>query len=92
MSKAEKLEIFLSPEIAAAVEEAVVGGEYESASHVISDALREWQIGRAGEGLSVEELRRLVQEGIDSGPGRFESIEEIIAEAHKRIDEKKMGS
>jgi antitoxin ParD1/3/4 len=92
MSKAEKLEIFLSPEIAAAVEEAVVGGEYESASHVISDALREWQIGRAGEGLSVAELRRLVQEGIDSGPGRFESIEEIIAEAHKRVDEKKTGS
>jgi antitoxin ParD1/3/4 len=92
MSEAEKLEIFLSPEIAAAVEEAVVGGEYESASHVISDALREWQIGRAGEGLSVEELRRLMQEGIDSGPGRFESIEEIIAEAHKRIDEKKTGS
>ena len=36
MSKVEKLEIFLSPEIAAAVEEAVSGGEYESASHVIS--------------------------------------------------------
>jgi antitoxin ParD1/3/4 len=74
------------------VEQAVIGGEYESASHVISDALREWQINRAGEGLSVEELRRLVQEGIDSGPGREISIEEIIAEAHKRADEKKTGS
>ena len=92
MSKVEKIEIFLSPEIAAAVQEAVSGGEYESASHVISDALLEWQIGRAGEGLSVEELRRLVQEGIDSGPGREISIEEIKEEVRRRTEAKKAAS
>jgi antitoxin ParD1/3/4 len=86
MTKAEKLEVFLSPEIAAAVKDAMAGGEYNSVSDVISDALSEWHISRAGDGLTVEELRQLVQEGIDSGPGRFESIEEIIAEAHRRLD------
>ena len=77
-----------SATIAAAVDEAVSGGEYESASHVISDALREWQINRAGEGLSVEELRRLVQEGIDSGPSREISIDEIKEEVRRRTEAK----
>ena len=53
---------------------------------MISDALREWQITRAGEGLSVEELRRLVQEGIDSGPGREISIDEIKEEVRRRTE------
>jgi antitoxin ParD1/3/4 len=37
----------------------------------------------------VEELRRLVQEGLDSGPGRYMSIEEIKTEAKRRFEETK---
>ena len=92
MSKAEKMDVILAPEIAAAVEEAVSSGEYASASEVIADALLEWQINRAGEGLSVEELRRLVQEGIDSGPGREISINEIKEEVRRRTEAKKEAS
>ena len=92
MSKAEKMDVVLAPEIAAAVEEAVSSGEYASASEVIADALLEWQINRAGEGLSVEELRRLVQEGIDSGPGREISINEIKEEVRRRTEAKKEAS
>ena len=92
MSKAEKMDVVLPPEIAAAVEEAVSSGEYASASEVIADALLEWQINRAGEGLSVEELRRLVQEGIDSGPGREISINEIKEEVRRRTEAKKEAS
>ena len=33
----------------------------------------------------VEELRRLVQEGIDSGPGRYISFEEIKEEIERRL-------
>jgi antitoxin ParD1/3/4 len=32
------------------------------------DALRDWRLRRKIESLETEELRRLVQEGIDSGP------------------------
>ena len=92
MSKAKKMDVVLAPEIAAAVEEAVSSGEYASASEVIADALLEWQINRAGEGLSVEELRRLVQEGIDSGPGREISINEIKEEVRRRTEAKKEAS
>ncbi|MER9304575.1 type II toxin-antitoxin system ParD family antitoxin [Mesorhizobium sp. M0496] len=46
----------------------VAAGEYASASEVIRDALRQWKDRRDLHGYTVEELRRLVQEGIDSGP------------------------
>jgi antitoxin ParD1/3/4 len=55
-----------------------------SASEVIRDALRDWKQLRATEEMGVEELRRLWQEGIVSGPGRFKSIDQIKKEARRR--------
>ncbi|MGX9119188.1 ribbon-helix-helix domain-containing protein [Mesorhizobium sp. BHbsci] len=52
---------------------------------MIRDALRQWKDRRDLHGYTVEELRKLVQEGIDSGPGRFASIDEIEAEARRRL-------
>lgn len=69
MGHVDKRSITLSPELAAAVDGAVDAGEYASASEVIRDALRLWKERRDLYGYSVEELRTLVQEGIDSGPG-----------------------
>lgn len=48
---------------------AVEGGDYGSISEVVRDALRDWRLRRKIESLETEEPRRLVQEGIDSGPG-----------------------
>ncbi len=50
------------------VDGAVEAGEYASASEVIRDALRQWKERRDLFGYTIEELRQLVQEGIDSGP------------------------
>lgn len=69
MGHVDKRSITLSPELAAAVDDAVEAGEYASASEVIRDALRLWKERRDLFGYTVEELRALVQEGIDSGPG-----------------------
>ena len=55
-----------------------------SASEVIRDALRDWKQLRATEEMGVEELRRLWQEGIVSGPGRFKSIDQMKKEARRR--------
>ena len=44
---------------------------------MISAALREQQI---------EELRRLWQEGIASGPGRFEGIDALLQEAQRQFE------
>ncbi len=69
MGHVDKRSITLSPELAAAVDGAVAAGEYASASEVVREALRLWKEQRDLLGYTVEELRQLVQEGIDSGPG-----------------------
>lgn len=81
MGQVDKRSITLSPELAVAVDDVVAAGEYASASEVIRDALRQWKDRRDLHGYTVEELRKLVQEGIESGPGRFASIDEIKVEA-----------
>ena len=70
MGHVDKRSITLSPELATAIDEVVAAGEYASASEVIREALRQWKERRDLLGYTVEELRVLVQEGIDSGPGR----------------------
>ena len=67
MGHVEKRSITLSPELAAAVDGVVEAGEYASASEVIREALRQWKERRDLFGYTIEELRQLVQEGIDSG-------------------------
>ncbi len=69
MANVEKLSVALTPDMVAEVRAAVEGGDYGSVSEVVRDALREWRLRRKFEMLEVEELRRLVREGIDSGPG-----------------------
>jgi antitoxin ParD1/3/4 len=69
MAKVEKVSIALTPDMVAELRAAVDQGEYGSVSEVVRDALRDWRLRRKLEAIEIEELRRLVQEGIDSGPG-----------------------
>ena len=85
MGQVDKRNITLSSELAAAVDDVVAAGEYASPSEVIGDALTQWKERRDNFGYTIEELRALVQEGIDSGPGRFSSMDEIKAEARNRL-------
>ncbi len=68
MGKIEKISIALPTDLVAEVKAAVEKGEYSTTSEVIRDALRDWRLKRKVEALDVEDLKRLVQEGIDSGP------------------------
>jgi antitoxin ParD1/3/4 len=68
MANVEKLSVALTPDMAAEIRAAVQDGDYGSVSEVVRDALRDWRLRRKVETLELEELRRLVQEGIDSGP------------------------
>jgi antitoxin ParD1/3/4 len=65
MAKVEKLSVALTPDMVAEVRAAVDAGDYGSVSEVV----RDWRLRRKIETLETEELRRLVPEGIDSGPG-----------------------
>lgn len=81
MGRIDKRSITLSAELATAVDDAVATGEYASASEVIRDALRLWKERRDLFGYTVEELRALIQEGIDSGPAEDGSafMEKLMA-------------
>lgn len=68
MGKVEKISIALPNDLVAEVRAAVEKGEYSTTSEVIRDALRDWRLKRKIEELDVQDLKRLVQEGIDSGP------------------------
>ena len=69
MANVEKLSVALTPDMAAEICAAVQNGDYGSVSEVVRDALRDWRLRRKVEMLENGELRRLLQEGIDSGPG-----------------------
>ena len=87
MPNVEKFSIALTPEMAKEVRMAVKSGEYASSSEVIREALRDWHRKRAFQDQEIEELRSLWREGVESGKGRYGSMEEIKQAARKRLAE-----
>lgn len=68
MANVEKISVALTPEMAAMMREVVEAGEYASASEVTREALREWKHRRTSRQQANEELGRLWDAGIASGP------------------------
>jgi len=85
MSSAEKMSITLTPELAAMINEAVATGNYASTSEVIREALRDWRVKQMVRQQQIHEIRQLWNEAVQSGPGRFRDIEELIQEAERRF-------
>jgi antitoxin ParD1/3/4 len=63
----------------------IESGRYASASEVVREALRLLEEQQRLREMRLDELRRLVQEGIDSGPGV--PADKVFAELRRRIDE-----
>ena len=89
MASTEKMSITLTPELAAMVNEAVTMGNYASASEVIREALRDWRMKQMLRQQQIQEIRHLWDEAIQSGPGQFRDIEELIQEAERRFHAEK---
>jgi antitoxin ParD1/3/4 len=68
MGKVEKISIALPNDMIADLKAAVDRGEYATTSEVVREALRDWRLKRKVEELDIEDLRRLVREGVESGP------------------------
>ena len=68
--------------MAAMLREVVGSGEYASSSEVMREALREWKFRRGQRERAVEELKKLLDEGRNSGPliDSDEVFDEIVAE------------
>lgn len=86
MANVEKITIALTPEMASFVRDAVESGEYASTSEAIREAVREWKERRDLLGYTLDELRGLVREGIESGPSTRTAMADVKAEARRRRD------
>ncbi len=90
MAAVETFTVELPSEIAESVHQAVEAGEYTSTSEAIGEAVRLWKQHRdrhdATHGYSIEELRELVREGLESGPSQWDSMAEVKAEARRRFE------
>jgi antitoxin ParD1/3/4 len=78
------MSITLTPELAEMVNKAVETGDYASTSEVIREALRDWRLKQLARQQQIHTIRQLWEEGIKSGPGRFQNLEELIQEAERR--------
>ena len=87
MASVEKLSIALTHEMAEEVRTAVKSGAYASSSEVIREALRDWRRKRALQDQEIKELRKLWHEGLKSGGGQYNSLEDIKQAARKRLAE-----
>lgn len=81
MANVSKISVALTSEMADLVDRAVDSGEYASGSEVIREALREWKMRRE----TRDELRRLWDAGLESGPGRFRNLAAIKRAARQRL-------
>lgn len=89
MSKVEKISVALTHDMTKILKSAVSSGEYASVSEVVRDATREWAFKRKREQAEIEILRTAWTQGINSGAGRFSSIDELLTEAHRQYKKNK---
>lgn len=89
MPGVEKVTIALTPDLAAAVQEAVESGGYASASEVIREALRDWREKRRLHEQHLNEIRKLWDEGIQSGisPRKISDIKQELAQEFETKNE-----
>jgi antitoxin ParD1/3/4 len=85
MSNVEKVSIALTQDMLATVKQAVAAGDYASSSEVVRDALRDWKRRRAREAQSIVEIRRLANDGIESGFEPHLGMTDIKAEARRHL-------
>lgn len=71
------------------VRELVESGRYNSASEVLRDGLRLMEDAEILRKVRTEELKKLIQEGLDSGESEPWDVEEIKAEGRRRLAAKK---
>ena len=86
MAGIERLSIALPAPMADAVRRAVDDGEYASASEVIRDALRLWELRRHLRERDLDVLRRRWDEGKASGRAGPLDIGSLIAGERARLE------
>jgi antitoxin ParD1/3/4 len=83
------MNISLTPELEKLVADRVASGRYASASEVVREGLRMLADFEEAKQQRLEQLRREIQKGLDSGPSVPLDMERIKAEARKMSAESK---
>ena len=88
MGAIERVTVAMPAEMAANLRQRVADGEYDSTSEIVHEALRDWNRAQDADQRELEELRSLVREGMESGPGipadeAFGQVQELI-ETYRR--------
>lgn len=86
MASIEKISVALPTDMLELVKKAVATGDYATTSEVIREALREWKQRRENRGEAIAELRRLWQEGIESGAWQPLDMDEIRRQGRRKLD------
>ena len=87
MPDVRKISIAVTGEQLQAIREAVDSGAYASASEVVRDALRGWQLREPLRKAEIERIRKLWYEGLASGPMKPYSLDEVVKEGERRLIE-----
>jgi antitoxin ParD1/3/4 len=77
------LNVNLTPKLEELVRRKVSSGRYNSASEVVREALRIMESHDELQSLRLEQLRRDIRDGLDSGPARPWSVAEMKREGRK---------
>ena len=87
MANIERLTITLPADMASLVKDAVADGQYASASEVVREALRDWEVKVEVRRRKLESLRQHLHEGLrDAEAGRLVDldVEAILDEGIRR--------
>jgi antitoxin ParD1/3/4 len=69
MAGVEELSVVLPPDLLADLRLAAANGGHGSVNDIVREALEAWRHAHGAVMPAADDLRRLVREGIDSGPG-----------------------
>ena len=86
-----RLSVALPDEQIEAMQGAVAAGEYASASEIVREAVRDWQVKRALRPEELARLRGLWDAGMASGPARPLDFGKLRAEAQARLGKRRQG-
>jgi antitoxin ParD1/3/4 len=86
------LNVNLTPRLEELVRRKVSSGRYNSASEVVREALRIMEAHDELQSLKLEQLRRDIRDGLDSGPARPWSVAGMKREGRKRLDSRRSSA
>ena len=85
MANIEKVSVALTSEQVAAMKAAVDSGEYATTSEIVREALRRWETARRMKEEEIQLVRKLIEDGRNSGVAGEVDFSALRAEAQRRL-------